>query len=56
MAYHILNMLHVIYGLDTTNKTLLENDSCCSENTQANIAKNLFWDKKQPLLFLRFDN
>ena len=48
-------MLTYEYSPNTTKKTLLENDSY-SENTRVNIAKNLFWYKKEQLQFLRFYN
>ena len=51
----MIYMLHAVYPA-ATNKTLLENDSCGSENTQTNIAKHIFRDTKEQLQFLRSDN
>ena len=43
MAFDILNMFNEVKtSPDTTNKTLSEKGSYCSENMRANIAKNLF--------------
>ena len=53
----ISQICYMKYNRATTNsKTLLENDSYCSENTRANIAKNLFSDKKEQPYFLLFTN
>ena len=39
----------MLYSRALTNKMLLENGSSGSENTQVNIAKNVFWDMKEQL-------
>ena len=48
MAYDMLIIL-MENSAYTTNRTLLKNDSYCSENTRPIIAKNLFWNKKEQL-------
>ena len=53
----ISQICYMKYNRATTNsKTLLENDSYCSENTRANIAKNLFSDRKEQPYLLLFNN
>ena len=42
----------VAYIPDITNKTYFEKANTCSENTRANIVKNLFWDKKERQLIV----